>query len=632
VRAAVAAGGLAAGVAAGAALVWGGYDVPAALAAPTIVLNLAVGWSFIGIGLLARSRRPDNRTGVLMIVLGFAALGRFAVAVASDVGFVVGVLLGSLYLSVFVHLLVTFPTGRATTWPQRVTVTVGYLLSTPLDAVFLLLGATRGSPAGLPPNGLVIVPVPVGSPELVDVAVQVVVLALCVSVLAIVWSRWRRAGPAERRAIGPGLVGGVLIVLALMAQRSAFVLAIHPDIRVVFTWAARVVLVVWPLALLFGLFRSRLDRSAVGRMIVELGAGPPAPERLREVLARTLHDPTVEVAYWLPAHGVFVDTSGRRVGVEPPAPGRAVTYLERSGARIAALTHDAALAGEPELVEAVAAGAGMALENERLHAEVRAQLREVQASRARIVESADAARRRVERDLHDGAQQRLVNVALLLQMARSRVAAREPDEVDALLGETVAELTGALDELRELARGIYPALLTDTGLGPALTALAERSSLPTVLRAAPAGRLPLAVEQAAYFVVSESLANAAKHSAAGEVSIDVRARDGLLVVEVADDGVGGADPDGTGLRGLADRVAAAGGRLHLASPAGGGTRVTAELPVGLEPAGHGAAHRQATRTHSGMTNARTHDPWVRAMPMSCDITERRAWDSNPRWG
>ncbi|PRY50230.1 histidine kinase [Geodermatophilus tzadiensis] len=584
-RAAVAAAGLAAGAGAGVALLWGGYDVPAALAAPTLVLNLAVGWSFIGIGLLAWSRHPDNRTGPLMVVLGFAVLGRFAVAVASDVGFAVGVLLGSLYLSVFVHLLVTFPTGRAGTRLQRGTVVAGYLLATPLDAVFLLLGATRGAPAGLPPNGLVIVPATAGSPDPVDVVVQVVVLALCGAVLAIVWGRWRRAGTAERRAIGPGLLGGVLVVLALMAQRSAFVVGIHPDVRVVFTWAARVVLVVWPLALLFGLVRSRLDRSAVSRMIVELGAGPPGSERLREVLVATLHDPTVQVAYWLSERGRFVDAAGDPVPVEPPGPGRAVTYLERAGSRIAALTHDAALAGEPELVEAVAAGAGMALENERLHAEVRARLREVQASRARIVESADAARRRVERDLHDGAQQRLVNVALLLRMAQGRLSSRALDEVDALLRETADELAGALEELRELARGIYPALLTDCGLGPALTALAERSSVPAVVTAAPPGRLPAALEHAAYFVVSEGLANAAKHSAAGEVRIDVRVADGVLVVEIADDGVGGANLDGGGLRGLVDRLAAAGGRLRLTSPAGGGTRLIAELPIGATGAG-----------------------------------------------
>jgi signal transduction histidine kinase len=578
VRALLGAAAAAAGIAATAALLWGGYDVPAELAAPTLALDLAVGWSFIGIGLVAWSRRPDNSTGALMVVLGFAFLARFAVAVDSDAGFAVGVLVGSVHLSVFVHLLVTFPTGRIGSWPQRVTVAVGYLLSAPLDLVFLLLGARRGAGTGLPPNGLVIVPVQPGSPELVDVAVQLMVLALCGSVLAIVGARWRRAGPAERRAIGPGLLGGVLIVVALIVQRSAFVLALPPEVRAVFTWGARTMLVVWPLALLFGLFRSRLDRSGVGNMIVELGAGARAPERLREVLARTLHDPSVVVAYWLPDRELYVDARGRTVTVEPIAPGRAVTYIERGGSRIAALVHDPALAAEPELVEAVAAGAGMALENERLHAEVRAQLREVQASRARIVESADAARRRVERDLHDGAQQRLVTVALLLKLTRRTLASAPVEEVDAALVRTGEELAGALAELRELARGIYPVLLTDAGLGPALTVLAERSPIPAVLRHMPAGRLPEPVEQTGYFVVSEGLANAAKHSSAGKVEIDVHVDGDTLVVDLADDGVGGANPDGSGLRGLADRVAAAGGRLGLTSPAGGGTRLTAVLP------------------------------------------------------
>src|ERR671915_1930284 len=184
-------------------------------------------------------------------------------------------------------------------------------------------------------------------------------------------------------------------------------------------------------------------------MIVELGAEPTAPNRLRDVLARTLHDPSVEVAYWLPDRGGYVDAHGAPVTVEPVAPGRAVTSLERNGSPIAALVHDRALADEPELVEAVAAGAGMALENERLHAEVRAQLREVQASRARIVESADAARRRVERDLHDGAQQRLVTVALALRLAHTQLDTATRAEVAALLDEAGAELAGALAELRE---------------------------------------------------------------------------------------------------------------------------------------------------------------------------------------
>jgi signal transduction histidine kinase len=577
-------GGVLAGVAATAALLYGGYSVPVALAAPTLALNLAVGWSFVGIGAVARARRPDNRTGLLMVVLGFAFFARFAVAVARYPAFVVGVLVGSLYLSVFLHLLVAFPTGRLTTWPQRAAVAVGYLLSTPLDAFFLLAGATREPVrSGLPPNGLVIVPAPVTADvDPVDLTVQVVVLVLCTSVLVIVGVRFRRAGPAERRAIWPALLGGALIVVALMVQRAAFVLRVPPDLWVLFTWKAHVVLVAWPMALLFGLFRSRLDRGAVSRLLVELGAGPPAPERLRAVLAATLHDPSVEVAYWLPDRAEFVDARGDPVVV--PRPGRAVTYLDGDGARIAALVHDRALADEPELVEAVAAGARMALENERLHAEVRAQLREVQASRARIVESADAARRRVERDLHDGAQQRLVTVALALRLARSRLASAPAAEVDALLRETGEELAAALDELRELARGIYPVLLTDAGLGPAVTALAERSPVPAVVAAVPARRLPEVVEQAGYFVVSEALANVAKHARATRVVVEARVGAGeagggdTLLVEVVDDGVGGAHLRGPGLGGLADRVAAAGGRLRVTSPPGGGTRVTAELP------------------------------------------------------
>jgi signal transduction histidine kinase len=573
----VAVGGVVAGAAATAALLLGGYDVPAELAMPTLVLNLAVGWSFIGTGAVARDRRPDNRSGLLMIVLGFAYLARFAVAVDTYPAFVVGVLVGSLYLSVFVHLLVAFPTGRLDTWPQRATVATAYLLSTPLDAFFLLLGAQRNSGTGLPPNGLVIVPVPASvGVDPVDLAIQVAVLALCTAVLAIVAARWHRAGPRERRALGPALLGGALIVVALMVQRGAYVLQVPPDVRVLFTWKAQVVLVAWPLALLFGLFRSHLDRGAVSRMMVELGAGPPAPDRLREVLARTLRDPSVEVAYWLPEREQFVDGHGEPVTVATD--GRAVTYLERDGARIAALVHDRALADEPELVEAVAAGAGMALENERLHAEVRAQLREVQASRARIVESADAARRRVERDLHDGAQQRLVTVALALRLARTRLGRAPTEEIDTLLKETGEELAAALDELRELARGIYPVLLTDAGLGPALTVLAERSPIPAVVVTAPDARLPESVEQAAYFMVSEALANAAKHSGATEVAIEARTGGNALLVEVVDDGAGGADPRGSGLRGLADRVAAAGGHLQIVSPAGGGTRVTAKLP------------------------------------------------------
>jgi signal transduction histidine kinase len=297
------------------------------------------------------------------------------------------------------------------------------------------------------------------------------------------------------------------------------------------------------------------------------------------VLARTLHDPSVELAYWLPERHAYVDVTGVPVAVDPNG-GRGLTHLERDGEPIAVLMHDPVLSTEPELVTAVAAGAAMAVQNEQLHAAVRRQLREVHASRARIVEAADGARRRVERDLHDGAQQRLVTVALALRLAQTQLDGATRAEISALLDEAGAELAGALDELRELARGIYPVLLTDAGLGPALTSLAERCAVPAVVGEVPDRRWPEAVERTCYFVVSEALANAAKHAGARRVAIDVRAGDGELRVEVADDGRGGADSAGSGLRGLADRVAAVGGELVVQSPRGGGTRVIATVPCG----------------------------------------------------
>ena len=579
-RATLAATGVAAGAAAAGALVWGGYEVPADLLAPTLVLDLAVGWSFIGVGLVAWSRRPDSRTGVLMVALGFAWFARFAVAVAVRPAFVVGVLVSSLYLSVLVHLLATFPGGRVQGRAERVLVTVGYLLSAPLDGVFLLLGAQRGLGEGPPPGGLVIAPRSgVFTPTGVDLAVQAVVVLLFLSLLARVFARWRSAGPAQRRSLTPGVVGGAVIVVTILAERTAILLLIPPAVGVVLAWSAQVVLVVWPLALLLGLLRSQLDRSAVSRLIVELGAGLPVPERLRSALAATLHDPSLELAYWLPERRTFVDPAGAPVRVAP-ARDRALTYLERDGERIAVIVHDPVLAGEPELVAAVAAGAGLAVQNERLHAEVRNQLREVRASRARIVEAADDARRRVERDLHDGAQQRLVTVALALRLAHTQLDTAPRGEVAALLDEAGAELAGALDELRELARGIYPVLLTDAGLGPALRSLAERCPVPAVVGAVPARRWPDAVEQTCYFVVSEALANAAKHAGAGSVAVELREAGGGLRVEVSDDGAGGADASGSGLRGLADRVATLGGELTVRSPRGGGTRVSARVPCG----------------------------------------------------
>jgi signal transduction histidine kinase len=258
---------------------------------------------------------------------------------------------------------------------------------------------------------------------------------------------------------------------------------------------------------------------------------------------------------------------------------RSVTSIERNGEPLGALIHDPALDEQSDLVRSVGAAARLAMENERLHAEVRAQLEEVRASRARIVEATDAERRRVERDLHDGAQQRLVNVSLAVRMAQDKLGQGDDSVVADRLKEVGEEVKKALSELRELGRGLHPAILTEEGLGPALESLAERSAVPAVVLEAPSGRLPPGIEASAYFVASEALANAAKHAHASRVTLYASLMDGHLRIEVADNGVGGADPGaGSGLRGLADRVAAADGRLVVESPAGSGTRIVAVIP------------------------------------------------------
>ncbi len=244
------------------------------------------------------------------------------------------------------------------------------------------------------------------------------------------------------------------------------------------------------------------------------------------------------------------------------------------------IVHDASLVDEPELLLASGAAARLALENARLHADMRAQLLEVQESRVRIVQAADEERRRIERDLHDGAQQRLVALALQLRSAQRELGSRADPHVDRLLAEAVDELQVAVEELRELARGVHPAILTEDGLAAALESLTSRAPIPVALDVSD-GRLPAQVEATAYFVACEALANVVKHAHASKAAVSAHRRNGVLVVAVEDDGVGGAHTEnGSGLRGLADRVEALGGRLVVESPAGGGTHVVGEIPCG----------------------------------------------------
>jgi signal transduction histidine kinase len=283
------------------------------------------------------------------------------------------------------------------------------------------------------------------------------------------------------------------------------------------------------------------------------------------------------VARRIPGRRAYVGADGAPVELPTTGGDRRIVPVESDGREIAALVYDASLDDDPELVEAVSEAAAIALENEQLHAESEARLAELQASRERIVTAGDTERRRLERNLHDGAQQRLVALSMQLRLLQGRIR-EDPSTVEALVTTASDELALSLDELRELARGLHPAIL-DHGLEAALESLASRSPVPTTVSYEAPADVPQPVELAAYFVASEALTNVAKYACATVAHVRVTREGRRLVVEVADDGVGGADPcGGSGLRGLADRVDALDGRLAVVSPPGAGTSVRAELP------------------------------------------------------
>ncbi|MGH2527631.1 MAG: sensor histidine kinase [Actinomycetota bacterium] len=398
---------------------------------------------------------------------------------------------------------------------------------------------------------------------------------LAAAFIAYAIRKYGRATPPGRHALAPvfavGAIGGLFSLLDEAGQLW------FPSVQGSWGWfwANQIVTVLVPLGFLAGLLRTRLARSAVGDLVVELGAATHEPGDLAKALAERLRDPTLEIAFRV-GDG-FVDKDGRPI--ELPAEGsvRGTTVIEADGEPIATLLHDPILRHEPELVDAAVAAARLAIANERLRAEVRAQLEEVRASRQRIVEAGDRERRRVERNLHDGAQQRLVTLSLSLAMLRDRVA--NDHDTGQAVAEIAEDLRPAIAELRELARGIHPAILSEEGLDAAVRSLAERCSVPVSIDADLDGRLPEAVEATAYFVVSESLTNVSKYANASKAEIRLARRNGLLAITVDDDGVGGADPSrGSGLLGLRDRVAALGGSLEISSPPGGGTRVVADIP------------------------------------------------------
>ena len=655
----------------------------------TVLVVVFICFSFIVAGLIGWTRRPENRIGALLVAVGFAIfIGALSEANAS-VPFTIGSIWGGLFIPIFVHLLLAFPSGRLRSRLERAVVAAAYvfvLLGPPLSALF-----TRDLDTGCdncPGNAIL-----VDDNHTARTAINWVggVLAVFLAGL-VVWllvQRWRKGSPSARRVYAPVFVSGGVTMLLLIIG-----VAIQPlsgEANRILGYVTLVPFGAVPFAFLGGLLGSRLARGAGMEKILWGIPERATPEDVQAGLRRALRDPTLQVAYWHPEGGHYVDAVGNRFDLPEGDPGRSIRRLEYADTPVAALVHDPALEEDPELLNAVAGAARIALERDQLLVDVRARAeryrallnaipdlmfrirsdgtylgynapdesdlltkdvvgltvwdrlprdlaemimtaaeralaerttqtieynldfkgklrnyeariaasgedefllivreiterklyeRELEASRARIVVAGDEERRRLERNLHDGAQQRLVSLSLSLRLAQNQLRSK-PDAAGKLLEASREELAQALDELRELARGIHPAILTDRGLDAALEALAARTPLPVEIE----GRcteLPAPVEAAAYYVVSEAIANVVKYANAEVVRVTLAQTNGAAVVEVVDDGVGGADPGaGSGLRGLADRVASLRGSLHVDSPPGGGTTIRAEIPLGV---------------------------------------------------
>jgi signal transduction histidine kinase len=525
--------------------------------------------NYVGAGLIAWWRRPGSRFGPLMVAAGFVNFLGGALGWASaDVPVTIGLVLALLPPMFFLYVFLAYPTGRLAGRVERAIVVGAFVTAIGLGLARVMLG--DGMPGGAGRNLIEVVSAPGAVAAVLDV--QLMALSgFCLAGIGVLALRRWGPGRSPRRPLGP-LVDSFALGLVMIAVLFGSHVVAGAQVRPV-EYAAFFVVGLAPIAFLTGLLQSRLT---VGPAIVALGA-QAARGGVAEALKRALRDPSLEVAYWVPEYQRYADRDGRAIEL-PRSAGRATTLIDREdGTHVAALVHDVSLREEPALLEAVTAAGGFALENERLHAELHARVEELRGSRARIFEVAQAERQRLERDLHDGAQQRLVALSLELGLLGQRFAG-DPD-AKAALEQTRREVTESLRELRELARGIHPAVVTGHGLAVALKTLAARAQVPVRLTVALDGRLPERQEVAAYYVVAESLTNVAKHACASSAAVEVRHAGGRLVVEVVDDGAGGADTrGGSGLRGLADRVEALGGRLRVWSPAGGGTRVEAEIP------------------------------------------------------
>jgi signal transduction histidine kinase len=510
---------------------------------PSALADLAAGWALVGFGLIAWSRRPGSRVGPLIVISGFAwFLGTLA---GSGIGLLatVGALSLTIHRAPLVHAIIGYPTGRVS----------GRVNGALVIAVYAYAAAVL-----MARN---------------DVATILIATTLVASTIG---TYYRSTGP-RRQARRIAVVAAAVLAMPLLTGSIGRLAEAGPDLERSLNWIYPAAVALVAIILATDLSRGRWAEAEMTRLVVDLGDPPRAGIRGR--LAEALADPSLELAYWLPDSGGYVDERGRPIQVPAEGSGRAVTVLDQDGERVGALVHDSAVFDDPVLLQAVAAAAQIALANVRLQAEIRRHFDDLEASRRRLLETSDAQSRRLEFRLREGVGLQLSDLQEVLERARADSARSGSVAVGALLTDAQRELEGAQHDLGRLAAGVRPPALAEFGIGAALSALAERSGVPVRLSVSP-GRLPEGVETAVYFICSEAIANVQKYAQASGVDMEVRNKDGSVVVVVADDGVGGADPSaGSGLEGLRDRIEALGGSFDIDSPRGQGTRVVAAIPV-----------------------------------------------------
>jgi signal transduction histidine kinase len=535
------------------------------------VAELAAGWSLAAAGLLFWERHRGNRCGPLIVAAAFAwFLPEWPnPGVGTAVGFTAGLLGIAVCAPLVGHSALAYPSGHLNSLAERLTVALSYVAGIVLLGVLptVVNDSRAGGCYQCPPNLALLH----GSASLNHTferyGLRIGIGALAALVLVLAW-RVTRTPRASVLVIAPvALPAAVYVGLVawdLQHSLGADYIGNGNDGFDVRTWRSEALaLVLLAVALGIALVRERRARAAVARLVVELGQAPH-PGALRDALADALSDPGLALVYRRAGSDEFVNAAGVAVDVIV-GPGQIVTPLLREQTQVGALIRDARLSDQPGLVEEVVSAARLALQNEQLQAEVRAQLADLRASRARIVEAADAERRRLERDLHDGAQQRIVALSLALQLLRSQLGPSPEADREERIAAAQTTLQQGLAELRELAHGIYPAVLGDEGLAAAIEVLAEQSNVPIRLEALAEGRFPPAVENTAYFAIAEAIDGAA------QASIQVEQTGDRLVIRVCSSR-NGSPPDATE---IADRVGALDGRLTARDG-----ELQAEIPCG----------------------------------------------------